>query len=53
MKDKGHFLTSVVKSVIRIATCVCAFTANNLFILCSGLLLAEILGIIEELLDRR
>ena len=53
MKDKGHFIISLVKSLLRLAGCtVCMFT-TNLIHLAIAFGLAEILGILEEVADKR
>lgn len=53
MKDKGHFITSLIKSVIRIGFCLWAWKTNMFQIAMFGLMLAEVVGILEEILDRR
>ena len=47
--SKKHFYISMIKSVVRILGCVvCLFTGSVVW-LASGLLVAEVLGILEEL----
>jgi hypothetical protein len=47
---RGHYYVSLVKSIIRIGAAVSVFiTPYGLNILAAGLIVAEILGIIEEL----
>lgn len=53
MKDKGHFYTSLLKSLIRIVACALAITNHNIYILAIGLFIAEILGVAEEIFDKR
>lgn len=53
MKDKGHFTISLLKSIIRIGFCLWAWTTNRLEIAMFGLVFAECLGILEEVIDRR
>lgn len=53
MKDKGHFIVSVTKSGIRIFGCILCLLTKSLVPLAVGFLLAEFLGILEELLDKR
>jgi len=50
-KDPGqkHFYISLVKSGVRILGCVVALFTGSFIWLASGFLLAEILGIAEEL----
>lgn len=46
---KWHFIISLFKSIIRILGCVCAIYGYIIFLpVC--LLVAEVLGIVEELL---
>ena len=47
--SKKHFYISLVKSAIRIAGCVAALATGSWGQLAAGLLVAEILGIAEEL----
>ena len=47
--SKRHFYISLVKSAIRIAGCVVALFKGSIFWLATGLLVAELLGIAEEL----
>ena len=47
--SKKHFYISLVKSAIRIAGCVVALATGSWGWLAAGLLVAEILGIAEEL----
>lgn len=47
--SKKHFYISLVKSAIRIAGCVAALATSSWGWLATGLLVAEILGIAEEL----
>ena len=53
MNSKGHLIISAVKSSIRIVSCVCSLAKHSLSILAGGLLVAELLGIVEELVDNR
>jgi|TARA_B100001094_G_scaffold36260_1_gene30391 hypothetical protein len=47
--SKKHFYISMIKSGVRILGCgVCLFTGNVIW-LASGFLVAELLGIAEEL----
>lgn len=45
--DDGHFYISIVKSILRIGGCIGFLTNPALLVV--GLFLAEILGIVEEL----
>ena len=52
MNSKWHFWTSIVKSGIRIGGCLLGLSGNfGGFI--GAFLAAEILGVVEELGDRR
>lgn len=53
MNSKGHLIISAVKSVLRMGSCVAACACKSLKILCIGLGLAELFGVIEELVDKR
>lgn len=54
MNSKGHYWVSMAKSFLRIAACVLVCTKQIDF--CTGFAIfgvAEILGIIEERVDKR
>lgn len=53
MNSKGHFLMSISKSVIRILSCILSLKKHSILPLAVGLLGAEVLGIAEELVDKR
>jgi hypothetical protein len=53
LKDKGHFYTSLIKSIIRILACICAIWRQDVTVLAFGFAGAEVLGIIEEIFDKR
>ena len=56
MKDKGHFYASLIKSIVRIIACVGAFIITkdtSVKVLAFGLAGAELLGIAEEVFDKR
>jgi hypothetical protein len=46
--SKGHFYVSLAKSVIRILAGACLISGNLVFA-GAGFILAEVLGIVEEL----
>ena len=52
-KDPGkiHYYISLVNSGIRIAGCIVAVLFHSITILAISLLVAEILGILEEVID--
>ena len=47
--SKMHFYISLVKSVVRIAGCIAVVGGASIFWLASAFLVAELLGIAEEL----
>lgn len=53
MNSKGHLYVSLAKSVIRIGACIWSFAVGNIAPMAIGFLGAEVLGIAEELLDKR
>lgn len=53
MGDKGHFLISIAKSALRILGCILAFKQNSVEQLAIWFGLAEVLGILEEVADKR
>ena len=53
MNRKFHFGCSFIKSIMRISACYLALSSGDWTIMAIGLGGAEILGIIEELGDRR
>lgn len=53
MNSKFHFIVSFLKSAIRIVGCVMVIITKDIRVLAGALLLAEVLGIIEELGDKR
>jgi len=59
MNSKGHLILSLLKSFIRIVGCILSIVfvgkhpVRSAVTLSSGLLGAEILGVLEELADKR
>lgn len=53
MNSKGHLYVSVAKSFSRIAACMICISTGNIDYLAAGFLVAELLGIAEELVDFR
>lgn len=56
----NHFNISILKSIIRIVSAVAAIdaamngiTAVGVIVLCSGFIFAEVLGVLEEIYDKR
>lgn len=46
--SRGHFYVSLAKSVIRITAAACLISGNLVFA-GTGFILAEVLGIVEEM----
>lgn len=53
MNSKGHLIISLAKSLIRIFSTITSIITGEIIVLASGLLVAELLGIFEELVDKR
>ncbi len=53
MNSKWHLITSLIKSAIRIGACVLALKRKDVQVLAIGLLMAEALGVLEEVGDKR
>lgn len=57
MGSKGHFYISLSKSIIRVVACFGALVVvdltSDITILAGGFLVAELLGVAEELVDKR
>ena len=53
MNSKGHLFISIAKSVVRIGACGWALVSGRVIPLAAGFLAAEVLGIAEELVDKR
>jgi hypothetical protein len=51
--SKEHFVTSITKSLIRILGCAVAYITSSVEVFAIIFALAEILGIVEELVDER
>jgi hypothetical protein len=47
-KSSKHFIVSLVKSIIRISSGVFSLIFKNIEILIWGLIIAEVLGVLEE-----
>lgn len=52
-KDPGnmHYKISMVKSAIRIGGCIWAWASMSIVVLAISFLIAELLGILEEVID--
>lgn len=53
MNSKGHLYVSISKSLLRIGGCIWALVQASIAPLAILLLVAEMLGILEELVDKR
>jgi hypothetical protein len=53
MNSKWHLYISIIKSVIRILSCIISVIVGKFEYLAIGLGIAEGLGILEELKDKR
>ena len=53
MNSLGHLLISIGKSIIRIGSCIWSICTGAVLPIAIGFLVAEVLGILEELVDKR
>ena len=53
MNSKGHLFISLAKSAIRIVGAVVGICKKSVAIIGGSLILAELLGVAEELVDER
>ena len=53
MNSKWHFYTSLIKSLIRAAGCLLAVLSKRWEVMAISFLIAEILGVLEEIKDER
>lgn len=53
MNSYGHLIVSILKSTLRIGSCIYCLVSNILWPLAAGFLVAEILGVLEEIVDER
>ena len=53
MNSKGHLIISLIKSGIRIAGAISSLFLGSIIPLATGIIIAEIGGILEELVDER
>lgn len=53
MNSKGHLIISLVKSGIRVGGGIIALATLSIIPLAVGIIVAEIGGILEELVDKR
>lgn len=53
MNSKGHLLISLAKSVIRVVGGIVTLTSGSVIPVAIGVIVAEIGGVLEELVDKR
>ena len=53
MNSKGHLIISLAKSVIRVVGGIVTLTTGSIIPVAIGVVVAEIGGIAEELVDKR
>ena len=53
MNSKWHLYISITKSIIRIIACLLTLINKNIGVLAIGFLIAEMLGVLEEIKDNR
>jgi hypothetical protein len=53
MNSKGHLLISLAKSAIRVVGGIVALVVGNVIPLAIGIVIAEIGGVLEEIVDKR
>ena len=53
MNSKGHLIISLAKSVIRVIGGVITLVTGSIIPLAVGIIIAEIGGVLEELVDKR
>lgn len=53
MNSKGHLFISLAKSAIRVIGCVITLVNHSVVPLAVGIIVAEVGGVLEELVDER
>lgn len=53
MNSKWHLWISLIKSILRVIGCIVGIKFNNFIALAGFFMVAEILGIAEEIKDER
>ena len=53
MNSKGHLIVSLVKSAIRVIGVMITLTTDSVIPVAIGIIIAEIGGVLEELVDKR
>lgn len=53
MNSKGHLIISLAKSAVRVIGGITALTTKSIIPLAIGVIVAEVGGVMEELVDKR
>ena len=53
MNSKGHLVISLSKSLVRMVGCVITLSNGSVIPIATGIIVAEIGGVLEELVDKR
>lgn len=53
MNSKGHLIISMAKSAVRVVGGIVALATKSIVPLAAGVIVAEIGGVMEELVDKR
>ena len=53
MNSKGHLIISLAKSIIRVIGGIIALIKKSVAPLAVGIIIAEVGGVLEELVDKR
>ena len=53
MNSKGHLIISLTKSAIRVVGGIVTLITGSIIPLAAGIIIAEIGGVLEELVDKR
>lgn len=53
MNSKGHLIISLAKSAIRVVGGIATLITGSIIPLAAGVIIAEIGGVLEELVDKR
>ena len=53
MNSKGHLIISLAKSVIRVVGGVITLSTGSIVPLAMGIIVAEVGGVLEEIVDKR
>lgn len=53
MNSKGHLIISLMKSAVRVIGGVATLIRNSVIPLAIGVIIAEIGGVLEEIVDKR